>query len=210
MNVYLDWILTILYWIVWPIILVLYYIAIVPLYILQPILALLLLVATPFIHLGTFLGQCITWPFRFAGRFEVTFPAPIRKVRQSADWIHRRSTFTSELPRWSVWHLGCSYTSSSASYSRLYTYHPDLQAVQVLGSIEHQGRPRSRLLMSHPCHHDTTRIRLTMRNEAGEAKGACWRRLSTRRLIRISRPDDLSSTVIIHANIKAMPCPAPR
>lgn len=71
MDIYTAWILTILYWIVYPIYTLLYYIILALLFILTPILRIILFILQPLFYFLNLLANCITAPFYFLARFEV-------------------------------------------------------------------------------------------------------------------------------------------
>ena len=74
MNIYLAWAITILYGIAYPIYYILYWIYLGLAFIIQPLCAVLLVVLQPVIYLAFFLWSCLSWPLRFAARFEASRP----------------------------------------------------------------------------------------------------------------------------------------
>lgn len=74
MNIYLSWLVTILYYIAWPIYWLLYAIVIVLLFILRPIFFLILYLLQPIAYLGAFIGYLAQLPYYFLKRFEVSHP----------------------------------------------------------------------------------------------------------------------------------------
>lgn len=72
MNIYLSWLVTILYYIAWPIYWLLYAIIIVLLFILKPIFFLILYLLQPVVYLGAFIIYVAQLPYHFLKRFEVS------------------------------------------------------------------------------------------------------------------------------------------
>lgn len=71
MNIYLAALLSVLYWIIYPIYLLFYYVAYVIYIILAPISRVVLFILQPLFFFIRLVGNCITAPFYFLARFEV-------------------------------------------------------------------------------------------------------------------------------------------
>lgn len=76
MNIYLAWTITVLSWILYPIYAVVYFIAyyifVGLTMIMHPLYVISMFVLQPVIYLGLFISFCITWPYYFVQRFEVS------------------------------------------------------------------------------------------------------------------------------------------
>lgn len=73
MNIYLDWTLTVLYWIALPIYWVLYVILIALLFVLKPLYSILLFLLQPVFYLGAFIAYVAALPYHFLKRFETLY-----------------------------------------------------------------------------------------------------------------------------------------
>jgi len=72
MRVVLDWTLTISWYIVYPIWIAIYYLAVVLLAILQFLYRPIAFILQPVVLLGRFIAACLALPFRLIAKLEVT------------------------------------------------------------------------------------------------------------------------------------------
>lgn len=122
MNKYLAGTLTVLFWISWPIYIVLYYIAITIFAILKVLYWPIAFVLQPVVYLLRFIAACLALPFRALVKLEVSkcsLNADICTMTRSNSTYTSLCTTTWELRHWwacSVdWHSSAHTTSSIAS-----------------------------------------------------------------------------------------------
>lgn len=76
MNIYLEWLVTILWWICYPVGIVAYYLAIVLLTVAKLLYRPLALVLQPVVYFGRFILACLAFPFVLLAKLEVCTHCP--------------------------------------------------------------------------------------------------------------------------------------
>ncbi|CAD0014515.1 unnamed protein product [Aureobasidium pullulans] len=76
MNIYVSWLLTGLYYLIYPVYFLLSFVALCLKALLSPITSALLFLLQPVVLFGQLLAYCTFAPFRFLQRFEVIYPIP--------------------------------------------------------------------------------------------------------------------------------------
>lgn len=72
MNTYLDWALTVSWYICWPIWLAVYYLVVALLVILTFLYQPIAFVLQPVVYFGKIIGTCLAFPFRLLAKLEVS------------------------------------------------------------------------------------------------------------------------------------------
>jgi len=71
MNIYLDWALTISWYICWPTWLAVYYLAVALLVVLKLLYQPIAFVLQPVVYFAKIIGTCLAFPFRLLAKLEV-------------------------------------------------------------------------------------------------------------------------------------------
>ena len=71
MNIYLAWLVTVLWWICYPVGIIVYYVAIVVLTLLKLLYRPLAFVLQPVVYFGRFVLACLAFPFMLLAKLEV-------------------------------------------------------------------------------------------------------------------------------------------